>query len=67
MRDYRYCPDNREPCFVSDMLDTDLDDCLSEGVTILKNEDGETRDDVMERLRIEKLIRTLNLRREPEL
>lgn len=63
VRDYRFTPDAQPPCLVSEMSTADILDCLNDGgVVILKGTGDEgTAEDVMERLRIELVVRSLGL------
>lgn len=63
MRDYRYTPDGREPVWVSQMNILDIRDILADGdvCIVARDHPDETAANVLERLRIELLIRELGL------
>ena len=60
MKDYRYCRDGGNPVFVAEMATADIQRVLADGLRIIDSE-GTTVANIMERLRIELLIRELGL------
>lgn len=64
MRDYYHVDDSGARTPVAQMDTSDIRDCLENGFSILNDGCGETAEDVIERLRIELLIRALGLNTE---
>jgi hypothetical protein len=62
MRDYFYAPDEGPQVPVSEMMTADIQDILAVSDCVIHNRDGnETVENVLERLRIELVIRNLGL------
>lgn len=61
MRDYFYIREDGQRIPVAQMSEADIDDILFAADCVLEDtEFGETKEDVLERLRIEKIVRHLD-------